>query len=158
MSHLYQKQLLNSFNFQQNVQHRVRDDLREALEKNEGSVTYEMITTGLPYLNLIIKEVTRMHSSLPFLDRICYPPTGELNYNMDPFSKFKIPTGMPIFIPIHSIQHDPQHFPEPDKFDPSRFDTELHAVNESASIPFGLGARSCIGRKLCMCRVHCINF
>lgn len=53
-----------------------------------------------------------------------------------------------ILISLHAIHHDPEYFPEPDKFDPERFSTEnktkLHAC---AYMPFGEGPRFCVGMR-----------
>lgn len=67
-----------------------------------------MINGGMQYLNQFIKELTRKYPSLPFLDRECFPPPGETNYSLEPYSSFKIPVGMPVYIPMYAIHHDPQ--------------------------------------------------
>lgn len=45
-----------------------------------------------------------MYPPLPFLDRIC---TAD-EYALEAGSKFVIPRGMPVFIPVYAIQRDPQ--------------------------------------------------
>lgn len=127
------------------MQEKLRNELRVELEKNNGKITYEMVAGGLPYLNQFIKEITRMYSSVPFLDRLCQPPNGESHYSLEPFSDFKIPAGMPVYIPLYCLQRDPQYFPDPEKFNPDRFDPRLDSVNEYTYMPFGLGPRICIG-------------
>lgn len=90
------------------MQEKLRNELKETLLKNDGKITYEMLNGGMVYLGQFIKEVIRKYSSLPVLDRICSPPEGETGYSLEPYSDFRIPPGMPIFIPLSAIQLDPQ--------------------------------------------------
>lgn len=53
---------------------------------------------------------------------------------------------------IYTSSRDPLHFTEPNKFDPERWirkDGNYQGVTNSyATLPFAIGVRSCIGRKL----------
>jgi len=115
--------------------------LQTELEKNDGKLTYESITNHLVYLNMVIKEALRLYPSLPWVDRVCETD----GYSLEPFSDFKIPKGMPVYIPGYCLQNDPEYFPEPEKFDPDRFDPSKNSYHEYSYLPFGLGPRSCIG-------------
>ena len=58
----------------------------------------------------------------------------------------RIPKGASILIPIHAIHHDERFWPEPETFDPSRFEPErARGRHRSAYLPFGGGRRICIG-------------
>lgn len=57
-----------------------------------------------------------------------------------------IPKKTPVFLTNGALTSDPELFPEPQKFDPSRFSTERKAeIPPHCHIPFGDGPRNCIG-------------
>ena len=45
-----------------------------------------------------------------------------------------IPSGMPIMIPCYAIHHEPEIWPEPEKFDPERW--EKHCYNRALLAPY----------------------
>ncbi|XP_068655853.1 taxadiene 5-alpha hydroxylase-like [Aristolochia californica] len=58
---------------------------------------------------------------------------------------FTIPKGWKLLWTAHGTHHDPEYFPEPQRFDPSRFEATMAPY---AYIPFGGGARLCAGYQL----------
>ncbi|KAH6776677.1 hypothetical protein C2S52_014238 [Perilla frutescens var. hirtella] len=60
------------------------------------------------------------------------------------YAGFTIPKGWKIFWTVHSSHKNPAYFPEPEKFDPSRF--EGSGPPPYTFIPFGGGPRMCPGR------------
>lgn len=53
-----------------------------------------------------------------------------------------------VLIPVHAIHHDPEFYPEPEKFIPERFMAEELAARPTCSwLPFGDGSRNCIGMR-----------
>ncbi|GFT47200.1 cytochrome P450 4V2 [Nephila pilipes] len=63
----------------------------------------------------------------------------------------EVPSGSTCLILISEIHHDPDYFPEPEKFIPERFLTEnSEGRHPYAFIPFSAGPRNCIGQKFGM--------
>ncbi|KAG6404307.1 hypothetical protein SASPL_136553 [Salvia splendens] len=78
--------------------------------------------------------------------RITPPTLGTFRETITEFSfaGFTIPKGWKIMWTPHSSHYNPDYFPEPDKFDPSRF--EGSGPKPYTFVPFGGGARMCPGR------------
>lgn len=62
----------------------------------------------MPFLHAVILETLRFYPVLSFLDRECKPPNGETHYSLEPFSSFKVPKGMPVYIPAIGLHMDPE--------------------------------------------------
>lgn len=44
------------------------------------------------------------------------------------------------------FHHNPEYFPDPEKFDPERFSDENRKnIQQQHYVPFGIGPRACIG-------------
>jgi cytochrome P450 family 9 len=49
-------------------------------------------------------------------------------------------------VPIFGLQRDPEYFPEPELFDPERFNEENKSLAKPYTyLPFGVGPHNCIG-------------
>lgn len=48
----------------------------------------------------------------------------------------------------YATSRDPKHFRDPDSFDPRRWLSRSEGNHPFASVPFGVGKRSCIGRRI----------
>jgi cytochrome P450 len=64
----------------------------------------------------------------------------------DEIDGHRIPRGSTVLIPIHALHHDERFWPEPERFDPTRFlPPGTRHYHRSAYLPFGGGRRICIG-------------
>ncbi|XP_041474344.1 cytochrome P450 3A6-like [Lytechinus variegatus] len=105
-------------------------------------VSYSTISK-MPYLDQVICEALRIYPPATLTDRQC----GETCV----YNGFTIEKGSHIWIPPYSIHRDPDHWPNPTKFDPDRFTKEnREGRNPFTWIPFGAGPRICIGMRFAM--------
>lgn len=95
----------------------------------------------LPYLDMVISETLRKYPPLAFLDR-----RASADYKV-PGSNVVLKKGTPVYIPMLGLHMDPQYFPEPEKYNPERFNEENRAqIPSCVYFPFGEGPRTCIGQ------------
>ncbi|KAL5280802.1 CYP3A4.2 family protein [Megaselia abdita] len=114
------------------IKERVVEEIDEVLAKYNGELTYEGLNE-MKLLDKCIMETSRKYPALPVLNRIC---TQE--YKM-PGSHLTVKKGTPIVISLMGLHRDPDHFPDPMKFDPERFKNNNY--NPTAYMPFGEGPR-----------------
>lgn len=126
------------------VQDRLFNELKTAYESNCNSFNYETIS-GLKYLDAVISETLRILPPAPAIERRAME---EYTFKKN---GIKIPYGGSIILPIWVIHHDPNYWPEPDKFDPERFLPENRdKIVPYSYVPFGGGPRNCVGMRFAL--------
>ncbi|XP_057339937.1 probable cytochrome P450 6a23 [Microplitis mediator] len=123
------------------IQKRLKDEIETTIKKH-GELTYESVQE-MTYLEKVILETLRKYPPAAMISRRC-----ESTYEI-PNTKVKLPPGMRVIIPIYGLHHDPNYYPEPDKFDPERFSNKS-IINSYTFMPFGEGPRNCIGIRFAM--------
>nr|XP_012215716.1 PREDICTED: probable cytochrome P450 6a14 [Linepithema humile]XP_012215718.1 PREDICTED: probable cytochrome P450 6a14 [Linepithema humile]XP_012215719.1 PREDICTED: probable cytochrome P450 6a14 [Linepithema humile] len=124
----------------QHLQDKVRSEIDKVLEKH-GELTYDAVNE-MTYLHKVVNETLRKYPSVPVLNRIC---TKDINI---PTTNIHVPKGTLISIPVFGVHRDPSIYPDPDKFDPERFNAdEIATRHPCAHLPFGEGPRNCIGAR-----------
>ncbi|CAG9827994.1 unnamed protein product [Diabrotica balteata] len=122
------------------IQDKLRNEITTVLEKYENELTYEGIME-MTYLDKIVHESLRMHPPGSGIGRIC-----NKDYKI-PDTDLVIEKGVRVLVPILALHRDPVHYPDPEVFDPERFNEENKAKRHPfAYIPFGEGPRMCIGK------------
>lgn len=128
----------------------IQKKLREEIERVVGteSRVEESDIPNLPYLQAFVKEILRLHTSVP----ITLP---RLNDNATTLGGYDIPALSTIFVNIYAIAHDPIYWENPEKFNPDRFLTNNFSVlgTDYELLPFGSGRRKCVGIQLGMASV-----
>ena len=128
------------------VQDKLREEIAEYFSKNNGQLKYEDIK-HLKYLDKVFKETLRKYPAGPILMR---KTTSDYTFND---TKVSIPKQMILWIPIFSIHRDPNIYPNPDVFDPERFNEDAIAARHPMHyLPFGDGPRNCIGARFAVCQ------
>nr|QBC73085.1 cytochrome P450 mono-oxygenase [Osmia bicornis]QBC73129.1 cytochrome P450 mono-oxygenase [Osmia bicornis] len=125
----------------QDIQNKLREEIMEYCSKDKGELKYETVKE-MEYLDKVFKETLRMYppGSLLFRNAIS-------NYTFDG-TKVSIPKGTTIWIPVFALQRNSDIYPNPDSFDPERFNEDAVAVRHPMHyLPFGDGPRNCIGAR-----------
>nr|XP_010927381.1 abscisic acid 8'-hydroxylase 3 [Elaeis guineensis] len=107
-------------------------------ERRHGSshLTWSEVN-NMPYTIKVISETLRKATILPWFSR-----KAAQDFSIDGCD---IKKGWSVNLDVVSIHHDPDVFPNPEKFDPSRFDNPLKPFS---FLGFGSGPRMCPGINL----------
>jgi cytochrome P450 len=95
----------------------------------------------VPYLQSVFAETMRL-----------YPPAWLITRSTisnDTLEGVEIPANALIIMSPYMLQHQGS-WQDPEKFDPSRFSDPQSQLARSEYLPFGLGARMCIGRDMAL--------
>nr|XP_020018809.1 25-hydroxyvitamin D-1 alpha hydroxylase, mitochondrial [Castor canadensis] len=107
-----------------------------------GSCAHPQATalSQLPLLKAVVKEVLRLYPVVPGNSRV---PDKDICVG-----DYIIPKNTLVSLCHYATSRDPAQFPEPNSFHPARWLGEGPAPHPFASLPFGFGKRSCMGRRL----------
>ncbi|EDL10776.1 cytochrome P450, family 4, subfamily f, polypeptide 18, partial [Mus musculus] len=125
-------------------QERCRQEVRELLRDREPEEIEWDDLAQLPFLTMCIKESLRLHPPVTAISRCCTQdivlPDGRV-----------IPKGVISRISIFGTHHNPAVWPDPEVYDPFRFDADnVKGRSPLAFIPFSAGPRNCIGQTFAM--------
>ncbi|XP_049539826.1 probable cytochrome P450 9f2 [Anopheles darlingi] len=109
----------------------------------------------MKYMDMVVSEALRKWTTAPFADRVC---TRDYVLETDDY-QCTIDKGTVVFIPIAAIHHDPLHYPDPERFDPERFnERNRESIRPGTYLPFGIGPRNCIGSRFALMEVKAIVY
>ena len=100
----------------------------------------------MKYMDMVVDETLRMYPPATRLDRVAS--------NDYEFEGIKIKKGQVIGVPIYALHHNPELYPNPEEFDPERFNDENKKTRDNvAYLPFGAGPRNCIGMRFALIEI-----
>ncbi|PVH95764.1 putative cytochrome P450 pisatin demethylase [Periconia macrospinosa] len=126
-------------------------DDAEAAGKLSGSITYNEVTTHLPYVCACIKEGLRLHPAVGQPLERHVPAGGAIICG-----KY-YPEGTVVGVNAWASQRHPEFFQDPDEFIPERWLESSPAQlkdMERALLYFGAGSRTCIGKNVALSGMH----
>lgn len=124
------------------VQDKLRSELNDFYAQHPEN-PYDVVV-GVDYLDQVLNESMRIYPPVvTFVSRHC---ASTITIN-----GLTIPQGIDVQAPVYQIHHDPELWPNPEVFDPSRFAPEnKDGIHPMAFIPFGAGPRNCVGMRFAL--------
>lgn len=125
---------------------KIQQRLREEIQDAGDTITYHKIQE-MKYLEMVTCEFLRKWPPSLLSDRkvtksFIIPPANACEVPVE------LPKDLTCWIPIYALHRDPKYFPNPEKFDPERFNNVNKHTIPKAYMPFGVGPRACIGARL----------
>ncbi|XP_037357258.1 cytochrome P450 4A6-like [Talpa occidentalis] len=121
-------------------QQRCREELQGLL--GDGASLSWGHLDQMPYTTMCIKEALRIYPPVPGISR-------ELSKPVTFPDGRSLPEGIFVALSIYGLHHNPNVWPNPEVFDPSRFAPGA-ARHSHAFLPFSGGSRNCIGKQFAM--------
>ncbi len=110
-------------------------EARSLLGEDGQLPSFEICKNEFNYIVNCEKEALRKYSIVPVVTRVVASD--------DKIGDYDVPAGTRIVIPIQAVHHDEKTWPNPDRFDPDRFNGPVPTYGW---IPFIAGPRSCVGQ------------
>lgn len=121
---------------------KLRQELDAAIPADTQTISFAMVK-DLPYLDAVIKETMRVHSTSSLgLPRVVPPGPG-----VDILGQH-FPAGTVLSVPAYTIHHSKEIWgPDAEGFRPERW-ASLSEKQKGAFVPFSYGPRACVGRNV----------
>ncbi|MEA2748680.1 MAG: cytochrome family [Myxococcales bacterium] len=115
--------------------YRLRTEIADAVRADGTKRLTAARANELPLVDAICREALRLNPVLPLVGRVLERPARVAGHDL--------PAGTPVVCSIYLAQRRPEVYPDPTRFDPSRFQGKK--LTPSEFFPFGGGMRRCIG-------------
>jgi cytochrome P450 len=129
---------------------RLREEIAGLGVPHGAPLPYDKLD-AMPLTEMAFKETLRLIPPVPSIPRRTVADTQ--------FGGFKIPAGARVAVsPLHT-HHMPDLWPEPERFDPTRFtEANVRARHKFAFVPYGGGAHMCLGLHFAQMQAKCFAF
>nr|XP_018896715.1 PREDICTED: probable cytochrome P450 6a14 [Bemisia tabaci] len=118
------------------------EEVESVKQAHNGTLDYDAVNKELVYMEAVISETLRKYPPASVLGRRCNEAF------QIPDTNVVIEEGVGVTVSVYGLHHDPQYFPEPEKFKPERFLGEnKDKIVPGSYLPFGDGPRICIGMR-----------
>ncbi|PZC70874.1 hypothetical protein B5X24_HaOG200062 [Helicoverpa armigera] len=132
----------------QEVQEKLRSEIREVLARHDGRISYELLQE-LGYMEMVIQETLRLYPPFPSIQRMCTK-----DYVI-PDTNTVVERGTIVLFPTLGIQRDEQYFENASAFIPERWSEGSPQPPPGVYMPFGDGPRYCIGKRFALIQMKC---
>lgn len=147
--------LTNELALNPDVQEKLCNEIDETVASlKTEKLTYESLNS-MKYLDQVVSECLRKWPPAMMTDRVC---NKEIAFIVDG-QTITIKEKQQLWIPIYGLHMDAKYFPDPEKFDPERYNEEnVGKIVPGSYIPFGIGPRNCIGSRFALLQIKAIIF
>ncbi|XP_037072533.1 probable cytochrome P450 6a13 [Pollicipes pollicipes] len=126
------------------VQRQAQQEVDDVVTNHGGQLTYDAVME-MSYMDRVLSETLRMYPPATRIERL-----STKDYTL-PGTNVHLPKGTLVQIPVFVLHRDPDHYPDPLRFDPDRFlPEEKEKRHPCAYIPFGVGPRNCIAMRFAL--------
>ncbi|XP_063810371.1 ultra-long-chain fatty acid omega-hydroxylase-like isoform X2 [Pseudophryne corroboree] len=131
-------------------QEKCREEIREIITGDHTAHLEWDDLSLLPFTTMCIKESLRLHPPVTTVSRCC---SADITLHDGKV----IPKGNTCLISIYGTHHNPVVWPNPEVYDPYRFDPDnIQERSSHAFVPFSAGPRNCIGQNFAMAEIKVV--
>ncbi|MDI1461119.1 cytochrome P450 [Catellatospora sp. KI3] len=113
--------------------------LQDEVDTLDGRLPTLEDLPNLPYTLRVFEEALRLYPSAPIVPRLTGVATT--------LGGYELPAGARVLVSLFNIQRNPDHWDDPERFEPDRFDPAARKTwHRFAYLPFGAGPHLCIGK------------
>ncbi|KAJ8779031.1 hypothetical protein J1605_012882 [Eschrichtius robustus] len=126
------------------VQQKLLMEIQSVLPENQMPRAEDL--RNMPYLKACLKESMRLTPSVPFTTRTLDKAVV--------LGGYALPKGTVLMLNTHVLGASEENFEDSSQFRPERWLQDKKKINPFAHLPFGIGKRMCIGRRLAELQLH----